>query len=74
MSSTRDFKAFNARLPVAAVRFQSRDEWLLVVNEAQRRGISLSALLRTLAIEGAARGRVSSHQQAHRTLATKRTA
>jgi hypothetical protein len=52
-TSTRDEKAHNARLPVAGVRFQSVDEWKLVVRAAERRGVTVSTYLRTVAIEAA---------------------
>jgi hypothetical protein len=64
----RDFNAFNARLPVAHVRFRNVDEWQLVVSEAARRGISINALIRILAVEGSS-GNQSSNTKTHRALA-----
>jgi hypothetical protein len=74
VSKPRDFQAFNAEKPVATVRFACRADWLLVVHEAARRGLTLSTYLRTVAIEGANSGRQQNHQQANRALATKRSA
>jgi hypothetical protein len=63
----------NQRFPVAHVRFSSVDEWQIVASEAERRGVSLSALLRTLAVEGCLRGGLQTHHQTNRALATKRS-
>jgi len=52
MSKPQDFRAVNAQKPVAHVRFKSVEEWQILAGEAERRGVSIASLLRTLALEG----------------------
>jgi hypothetical protein len=72
--SNRDENAHNARLPVITARLMSRDEWLLIVGEAQRRGVSVSTYLRTVALEGVRHDSEQINRAPHRTLATARRA
>lgn len=75
MSTPRDFKAFNARKPVAAVRFASVEEWALVSNAARARGLSLCAFLRDVSIREAVQsGSEQGNTKAHRAVVTKRSA
>jgi hypothetical protein len=53
--SKRDERAHNAAHPVVAVRFPSPVEWQELQREAQRRGMTVSALVRLYVIEGMAR-------------------
>jgi hypothetical protein len=69
----RDYQAYNARRPVAHVRFSNPDEWALVVSAAARRGQTLNAYLRTIALEVSADGNQSSNTKADRALASTRT-
>lgn len=66
----QDFREFNARKPVAHVRFRDVDEWALVVSAAARSGLKLNAYLRTVALEHALHGNQQSDRKAHRALAT----
>lgn len=66
----QDFTAYNARKPVAHVRFVNVDEWALVVSAAARRGLTVNAYLRTVAIEAAHDGNQSSNSKTYRTLAS----
>ena len=66
----RDYAAYNARRPVAHVRFGNADEWALVVSAAARRGITVNRYLRTVALEDASHGNQQSDRQTHRALAT----
>lgn len=64
----------NARHPIVCVRFPTVDEWQLVANEAERQGVPISVLIRTLTTEGIARGRQQTNHQTNRALASKRSA
>lgn len=68
----RDYAGYNARRPVAHVRFSNPDEWALVVSAAARRGQTINAYLRTIALE-VSLGNQQSNPKADRALATTRT-
>jgi len=75
MSTPRDFQAFNARKPVAHLRFRDVETWQRAELAAAKAGLTMSAWLHSLVTKAVNDGTTSKRNGAtHNALATERAA